>query len=170
MNELFSAWKRDLRGYDGRWHEQGYWALVVYRFGKWRYGIKTVWLRKLFSLVYKVLFKLVQVVTGIELPAEAEVGEGTRIDHFGNIIVSGYAKLGKNCVLRQGVTIGLKNETDPVAPEIGDFVSIGAGAKLLGSIRIGNHVDIGANAVVLCDIPDNCIAVGIPAVIRRKVS
>lgn len=70
--------------------------------------------------------------------------------------------MGKNCVIRQGVTIGTKNEDHDV-PIIGNNVEFGAGCKVLGKIKIGNNVIIGANAVVLCDVPDNSIAVGIPA-------
>lgn len=142
---------------------QGFWAMCVYRFGRWRYGVRPGWLRKAFSLAYKILYKIIQILTGIELPCEAIVGRNFRIDHFGGIIVSGYAVFGDNCILRHGVTVGLKNTDDPRAPRIGDNVSIGAGAKLLGPIVIGDNVDIGANAVVVRDVPANHIAVGVPA-------
>ena len=71
-------------------------------------------------------------------------------------------------IIRNGVTIGLKNTGQRGAPVLGDRVDIGAGAKLIGPIRIGNDVAIGANAVVLCDVPDGCIAVGVPAVIKPR--
>ena len=136
--------------------------MVVYRFGRWRYRIKPRLLRLPFSLLYKLLFFSIKG-KGIELPCEVEVGDGFRIDHQGGIVISGYAKIGKNCVVRNGVTIGLARVDDPVAPVIGDNVDIGAGAKLLGRITIGNNVRIGANAVVLTDIPSGSVAVGIPA-------
>lgn len=142
---------------------QGFWAMCVYRFGRWRYGLRPAWLRKPFSLVYKILYKMIQIFAGIELPCEAVVGRNFRIDHFGCIIISGYAVFGDDCILRHGVTVGLKNTDNPKAPRIGNNVSIGAGAKLLGPIVIGDNVDIGANAVVVCDVPANHIAVGIPA-------
>jgi len=115
-----------------------------------------------------VLYKLVQVVTGIELPCEAEVGRNFVIDHFGGIVVSGFARFGDNCRIRNGVVVGLARIDDPCAPVLGDNVDIGAGAKLLGRIRIGNNVLIGANAVVTRDVPDNSIAVGVPAVIKPR--
>lgn len=96
------------------------------------------------------------------------MGDGFVIDHFGGIVVSGYAKFGHHCRIRNGVVVGLKNVDDPCAPVFGDNVDIGAGAKILGDIRIGNNVTIGANAVVLCDVPDNSIAVGVPAVVKAK--
>lgn len=168
MKALIEAWKEDLGTYRGDWAQQGYWALVVHRFGEWRYGIRTAFLRRFCSLIYKIGFKLVQIATGIELPCEARVGRGTRIDHFGGIVVSGYASVGDHCVIRQGVTIGLRHEAEPCGPKLGSHVNIGAGAKILGSVVIGDHVDIGANAVVLTDIPSHCTAVGVPARIIPK--
>ncbi len=165
---FFPDIRADLDTYGGDWSAQGFWAMVVYRFGRWRYTVKPAILRKPFSLAYKILFKLVQIVCGIELPCEVPVGTGFRIDHFGGIIISGYARFGDGCVVRNGVTVGLKNLDEKCAPAIGSHVNIGAGAKLLGPITIGDHVDIGANAVVITDVPANCIAVGIPAVIKPK--
>jgi serine O-acetyltransferase len=165
---MFENIREDLRAHGGRWGAQGFWAMVVYRFGRWRYGVRPVILRKLFSMLYHVLYKIVQVVTGIELPCEVPVGRGFVIDHFGGIIISGYAKFGDGCRIRNGVVVGLRRVEDARAPTIGNNVDIGAGAKLLGPIRIGNDVQIGANAVVLCDVPDNSIAVGIPAVVRPR--
>jgi len=158
----------DLRTYKRDWSNQGFWVMVVYRFGRWRYTIINPWLRKPFSMLYKIFYKLVQILTGIELPCEVKVGKHFRIDHFGDIIISGFTEFGDYCVIRNGVTIGLRREDDPIAPKIGNNVNIGAGAKVLGDITIGNNVSIGANAVVLTDIPDNSIAVGIPAKIIPK--
>jgi serine O-acetyltransferase len=121
-----------------------------------------------FSLLYKVLYKLIQIVTGIELPCEVPIGKNFVIEHSGGIVVSGYAKFGDNCRIRNGVVIGLSRVDDPCAPSFGDNVDIGAGAKVLGAIRVGNNVCIGANAVVLKDVPDNTIAVGVPAVVKSR--
>jgi serine O-acetyltransferase len=140
----------------------------VYRFGRWRYQIRPAILRKLLSLLYKVLYKIVQILTGIELPCEVEIGENFVIDHFGGIVISGYAKFGANCRIRNGVVVGLRRVEDPVAPVIGNNVDIGAGAKILGPITIGNNVVIGANAVVLQSVPDNSIAVGVPAIVKPR--
>ena len=76
--------------------------------------------------------------------------------------------IGERCILRQGVTIGLRHVNDLVAPRLGNDVSIGAGAKILGRVVIGDHVDIGANAVVLTNVPSYSSAVGIPARIIPK--
>lgn len=165
---MFDHIKGDFRAYKGDFGAQGFWVMLVYRFGRWRYGVRPIVLRKIFSLLYKLLYKLVQIITGIELPCEVEVGAGFVIDHFGGVIVSGYSKFGDNCRIRNGVVVGLKNVGDPGAPVIGNNVDIGAGAKVLGKIRIGNNVLIGANAVVISDVPDNSIAVGVPAVIKAR--
>jgi len=165
---MFTNILADLRAYDGKWGAQGFWVMVVYRFGRWRYGVRPALLRKFFSLVYHVLYKLVQILTGIELPCEVPVGRNFVIDHFGGIVISGYAKFGDNCRIRDGVVVGLRRVEDKCAPIVGNNVDIGSGAKLLGQIKIGDNVLIGANAVVLCDVPDNSIAVGVPAVVKSR--
>jgi len=165
---MFDNIKADLKSYQGDFGAQGFWVMMVYRFGRWRYGVRPALLRKFFSLIYKILYKLMQILTGIELPCEADIGKNFIIDHFGGIVVSGYAKLGDNCRIRNGVVIGLKNVEEIGAPVIGNNVDIGAGAKVLGKITIGHNVLIGANAVVISDVPDNSIAVGVPAVIKAR--
>lgn len=165
---MFENIRQDLRAHGGDWGAQGFWALVVYRFGRWRYRVRPSPLRKFFSLIYKIWFKFTQIVTGIELPCEVEIGRNFVIDHFGGIVISGYAKFGDNCRIRNGVVVGLQRVDDPCAPVIGNNVDIGSGAKVLGPIKIGNNVVIGANAVVIRDVPDNCIAAGVPAVVKQR--
>lgn len=165
---MFDNIRRDLAAHGGRWGAQGFWALVVYRYGRWRYKVRPKLLRKVFSLFYWIAYKWIQIVTGIELPCEVEIGRNFVIDHFGGIIISGYARFGDNCRIRNGVVVGLRRVEDPVAPVIGNNVDIGAGAKVLGRISIGDNVAIGANAVVLTDVPDDCMAIGVPAVIRPR--
>jgi serine O-acetyltransferase len=168
---LFENIREDWRTHDRQLSRQGLWAMAVYRFGRWRYNIRWRWLRMPFSLVYKMLKPLSEVLTGIELPCEVTLGRRFRIDHFGGIIISGDAVFGDDCIVRNGVTVGLKHTGQRGAPILGNRVDIGAGAKILGAIHIGDDVQIGANAVVLADVPSNSIAVGIPArVIQRKPS
>jgi serine O-acetyltransferase len=165
---IFKNIREDLKSYKNDWTSQGFWVMIVYRFGRWRYSIENPLIRKPFSLIYKILFKFIQIITGIELPCEVEIGKNFRIDHFGDIIISGYAKFGDDCVIRNGVTVGLRRVDEPVAPIIGNNVDIGAGAKILGDISIGNNVNIGANAVVLENVPANSIAIGVPSRIIKK--
>jgi serine O-acetyltransferase len=165
---MFENIRADFDAYNHDWGSQGFWVMLVYRFGKWRYGVRPAILRKLMSAIYKILYKWIQIVTGVEFPCEVTVGHNFVIDHFGGIIVSGYAKFGDNCRIRNGVTIGIRTVSERSAPTIGNDVDIGAGAKLLGPINIGDNVLIGANAVVLCDVPSNSIAVGVPAVVKPR--
>jgi serine O-acetyltransferase len=164
---VFRNIKADFKAHKGEWFNWGFRAMMVYRFGRWRYRMRPRLLRLPFSLLYKVLFFRMKG-KGIEIPCEVEIGDGFRIDHQGGIVISGYARIGRNCVVRNGVTIGLARVDDPAAPVIGDNVDIGAGAKLLGRITIGDNVSIGANAVVIADIPSGSVAVGIPARIIAK--
>jgi serine O-acetyltransferase len=166
---MFDTLREDWRTHDRQLLRQGLWVMAVYRFGRWRYQIRWRWLRLPFSAIYKALRLLSEILTGIELPCEATVGRRFRIDHFGGIIISGDAVFGDDCVVRNGVTVGLRYAGQRGSPVIGNRVDIGAGAKILGPIHIGDDVAIGANAVVLVDVPSNCIAVGVPArVLARR--
>jgi serine O-acetyltransferase len=160
---MFENLREDWRVYDRQLSRQGLWVMVVYRFGRWRYTIRWRWLRLPFSFAYKLLKTLSEILTGIELPCEATLGRRFRIDHFGGIVISGDAVFGDDCVIRNGVTVGLRHTGQRGAPVIGNRADIGAGAKILGPIYIGDDVAIGANAVVIKDVPSNSIAVGIPA-------
>lgn len=165
---MFENIRADFRAHGSSWGAQGFWAMAVYRYGRWAYAIRSRWIRKVFATAYQVLYKLIQIVAGIELPCHVPVGKDFVIDHSGGIVVSGYAKFGDRCRIRTGVVVGLARVDDPCAPEFGDDVDVGAGAKVLGRIRIGNGVRIGANAVVLQDVPDGCVAAGVPAVIKPR--
>ncbi len=166
---MFENVREDWHAQGGAWIRHGFYALLIYRFGRWRYGIKPRWLRMPFSFAYHLLKMFADTVLGIELPCEVALGQRLVIEHVGGIVISGDAVFGDDCVIRNGVTVGLRRRGERGSPRLGDRVDIGAGAKLLGPIRIGNDVAIGANAVVLCDVPDGCIAVGVPAkVIQRR--
>jgi serine O-acetyltransferase len=160
---MFDTIREDWRTHDCQWTRHGFWALVVYRFGRWRYGIRSRAIRAPFSFLYRVAKFIAEMLLGIELPCETVIGRRLVIEHVGGIVISGDAVFGDDCVLRNGVTVGLRHRHHRGSPVIGHRCDIGAGAKLLGPIRIGDDVSIGANAVVLCDVPDGCSAVGIPA-------
>ncbi len=166
---MFDNLREDLRTYHGDPTRRGFWTMIAYRFGRWRYTISSRALRVPCSILYKLMKIAVESLTGTELPCEAVVGRRLRIEHSFDIVVSGDAVLGDDVVLRNGVTIGLRHEGKRGSPVIGNRVDIGAGAKILGSIHIGDDVSIGANAVVIRDVPAGCIAVGVPAkVIPRR--
>ncbi len=165
---MFDNLREDWQIYEHDITRQGLWVMAVYRFGRWRYKIRQAWLRIPLSFVYRALKLLSQILTGIDLPCEVKVGKRLQIDHFGGIIISGDTVLGDDVVIRNGVTIGLKRTGERGAPVIGNRVDIGAGAKILGAIRIGDDVVIGANAVVITDVPSNSLAVGVPARIKPR--
>jgi serine O-acetyltransferase len=165
---MFENIREDWRTHERQLTRQGLWVMVVYRFGNWRYGIRTRALRLPFSILYKLLKVFSEILTGIELPCEVKLGRRFRIDHFGGIVISGDTVFGDDCVIRNGVTVGLRHTGHRGAPVIGNRVDIGAGAKVLGNISIGDDVAIGANAVVITDVPSNSIAVGVPARIRPR--
>lgn len=148
---------------------QGFWALQIYRFGHARYRFSSPIIRWPWAILHTLLSKGSELLFGIFIGPKARIGKRLVIEHFGNIIIHGESQLGDDCVIRQGVTIGNKSVEAPLeAPILGNRVQIGAGAKLLGAIRIGDDVLIGANAVVICDVPNDHIAVGVPAVIKAR--
>jgi serine O-acetyltransferase len=121
----------------------------------------------------KVASLLNFVLFGLEVPARLRIGTGLVIPHTnGTIIGAGY--IGKNVTIFQQVTLGAKladfGYDFALRPYVGDNVTITAGAKVLGSVRLGNGCIIGANAVVLTDVPNDALAVGIPARVNRKAT
>ena len=107
--------------------------------------------------------------TGVEIHPGAKIGKGLFIDHGMGIVIGETAVIGDNCTIYHGVTLGGRGHSKGQRrhPVIGDNVLVGAGAKLLGPITVGNDVSIGANAVVLHDIPDYATVVGVPGKVVR---
>jgi len=132
---------------------QGLWALWVHRFGRRVDALPKGLYKSILLRYYALLFLLVEMSTGISIPKECVIGKGLRIFHFGGIIVNTHSRIGENCTLRHGVTIG-NRRGERVAPVLGNNVEVGAYAQVLGDIRIGNGSKIGALAVVLADMPD----------------
>ena len=165
--ERYTSLIREPTGRLRRWRNlletQGVWAVSAYRFGQWANQEAPPPLRSAAKAAYLGIFKLVEIVSGVSLPAHADIGKGLYIGHFGNIIVHPDTVIGERCSLSQGVTIGVLGGERPGVPRIGNDVYIGAGAKLLGPVTIGDGAIIGANAVVLEDVPAGATAVGVPA-------
>ncbi|MEL7238669.1 MAG: serine O-acetyltransferase [Planctomycetota bacterium] len=148
------------------WTKPGFRAVAVHRFGVWRMRWPQPF-RAPLSVLYRILFRRCRNVYGIELPYSVKLGRRVVVEHQGTIVVHGDCVIGDDCFLRQGVTMGNKNLDRPrEAPTLGDGVNVGAGAKLLGKIHIGDCAAIGANAVVTKDVPAKHVAVGIPATIK----
>jgi len=143
---------------------QGFWAVLVYRIFRWFHerGIPTQPIRFFVE-------RTIEVLTGISLPAQASIGKGLRIHHFGGIFIHSDVVIGDGCTIYQGVTLGDLGGSGGV-PCVGDRVIMGAGAKLIGPIHIGDDCHIGANAVVRTSVPSRCLAVGVPAVVKKRMS
>ncbi len=107
--------------------------------------------------------------TGIEIHPGATIGRRLFIDHGTGVVIGETTEIGDDCTIYQGVTLGgTGKDRGKRHPTLGNNVMVGAGAKVLGPIKIGNNVRIAAGAVVLMDIPDNCTAVGVPARVARR--
>ena len=119
----------------------------------------------------RFLSQLVKIFTGIEIHPAARIGGGFFIDHGMGVVIGETVEIGENCLLYQGVTLGgTGKETGKRHPTLHNNVVVGTGAKVLGNITIGDNVKIGANSVVLHDVPKNSIVVGVPGrVIKKKV-
>lgn len=128
-----------------------------------RYFSKNIFFKYTLYPIARVLLNHYKYKFGIDISYKTNIGSGFYIGHFSGIIVSSQSKIGNNCNISQGVTIGQVNRgKNKGYPILGDNVYIGAGAKIIGNIKIGNNVAIGANCVVTKDIPDNGVVVGIP--------
>ncbi len=146
------------------WTKPGFRAVAVHRFGVWRMSIKPKLLRAPLSLFYRVLYRRVRNVYGIELPYTVSLGRRVVFEHQGGIVIHGYSVIGDDCILRQGVTLGNRHLDQPLdAPQLGQSVNVGAGAALMGKISLGDGASVGANAVVLHDVEPGATVVGIPA-------
>jgi serine O-acetyltransferase len=141
----------------------GFHALLMYRLGRWaaeRPGRRWPILRLAATMAF-----FIRNFYGIELYWSSEIGHRLYIAHQGTIALHPNCKIGDDCVIRQGSTIGASEERDPTeeAPILGNNVQVGAGAMVLGKIRIGNNVRIGPNAVVMTDVPDNSTVMAPPS-------
>lgn len=141
--------------------QMGTQAVVIYRFGKWAHGLKIPIVRELLFAMYWVLNMFSMVTSGINIQTHSTIGKGFAIHNFSCIFVL-CEKMGENCTVNQGVTIGMiRGAKRP--PIIGNNVYFGAGCKVLGEVTIGDNVVIAANSLVMTNVPDNCTVCGVPA-------
>lgn len=141
-------------------------AGFVYRIGHWLYTGPPSYLALLLPLriIYWLMARWIDITTGISLNPLARIGPGLYIGHYGCVVVGGGVKIGSNCNISQGVTLGVGGRgTKRGSPIVGNRVYIAPGAKIFGAIEIGDDVAIGANAVVVKSVPDRAVVGGIPA-------
>jgi serine O-acetyltransferase len=134
----------------------GFHAILCHRIAHFLWKLKIPFIPRLIS-------QIARLFTGIEIHQAAQIGEGFFIDHGMGVVIGETAVVGDDCVLFQGVTLGgTGKERGKRHPTLGNNVMVSAGAKILGNIKIGDNCKIGAQAVVLKDVPSNCTVVGVP--------
>lgn len=141
------------------------WYILMYRFGCWvRTDCNVPLLKPLLKIITKIVHKFLSLLTGYQIPFGTTIGRGLYIGHAGYLVINSKAVIGENCNLSVGVIIGEGGRGDSKgSPVLGDFVYVAPGAKIIGKIRVGNNVAIGANAVVVKDVPDGMSVAGVPA-------
>jgi serine O-acetyltransferase len=168
LRDLIALVGEDWRAHGREWARPGFRTIATYRFGVWRMGVPRP-LRVPLNLLYHWAFRHCRNVYGIELPYTATIGRRVVIEHQGGIVIHGATVIGDDSIVRQNCTLGLRSLDRPNdAPVIGQRVNIGAGAVILGRVQIGDDAAIGANAVVLKDVPAGALAVGVPAQVRLR--
>ena len=143
-------------------------AIIIYRGAHW------LWQRG-WHLTARIISQTARFLTGIEIHPAAKIGAGFMIDHGMGVVIGETTEIGENVTLYHDVTLGGRklfdengNKLEKRHPTIGNNVTIGSGAQILGPIAIGNNVKIGSNAIVIKDIPADCTVVNTPAYIVKK--
>ena len=132
-------------------------VMKFYRLERWLYLHK-------FTILAKIVYRYIYLQFNCSIPYTTEIGKNVEIAHGIGIVLHQYSKIVEGTIIYQNVTLG-----NGMGPKVGKNCIIGTGACLLGNIKIGDNVKIGANSVVLNDVPDNCTVVGIPArIIKSK--
>jgi len=141
----------------------GFRAAVLYRIGHFLFNKKRYFLAALVT-------RMIRATCNMDIELSAIIGRRVKFPHPFAIVIGGNVRIGDDCVVMQCVTLGgnqgKSDENIGTQPYLEDKVFVGPGAKLLGPIRIGNRVKIGANSVVLKSVPEDSIATGVPAIIK----
>lgn len=146
-------------------------ALLIYRIGTWSRTLRRP-MRWVASLIYRLGFQFCRNVYGIELRQSVTIGRRFQIGHQHGIVIHRFATFGDDCIIRQGVTLGIASEDrweKGVGPVIGNNVSFSPGAVVIGNVKIGDNVQIGPNCVVTADVPaDRILFMASPRVLPRE--
>ena len=141
-------------------------------------GIHAIWFHRIahflyladFFLVARIFSQLSRLITGVEIHPAAQIDRGVFIDHGMGVVIGETAVVGQGCHLYQGVTLGgTSTRHEKRHPTLGEGVTVGAGAKIIGAVKIGNNVRIGAGSVVITSVPDGATVVGVPGHITSVV-
>jgi len=141
-------------------------AVLSYRYGRWAYSIKIPVIRQILIGIYLFSDFFVAALTGMKVHPESEIGPGLVVDTFSTAIVLA-KKIGNNCTIEQGVSIA--NVRGSGRATIGNNCYFEAGCKVMGAVTIGDNVTVGANSLVMSDVPSGCTVLGVPArIISRE--
>lgn len=157
--------RADYRRHGGSLRSFPFWAVATYRFGNWVEQLPGP-LRYVGGKIYGLLLFWVELSTGILLNREVRIGKDFHLVHAGNTKIHPGTVIGDRVGIMHDVTIGTTPERDG-APILGNDVFIGAGAKILGPVRIGDRARVAANSLVISDVPPDTTAIGVPAKILR---
>ena len=156
------SWLRRVRVAMG---EEAFWILFWYRFGRWaRVDCRVPVVAPLCRALSGVASRALRLLVGIAIAPECDAGPGLYFGHYGGVWINPRVRLGRNVTILNGVTIG-EGGTGAThgVPTIGDFVYIGPHAVIVSRIRVGDGCVVGANSLVVTDVPDGATAIGVPA-------
>ncbi|HHJ21096.1 MAG TPA: serine acetyltransferase [Gammaproteobacteria bacterium] len=166
MGKRFDEIRRIYHRHESSILNPALWAVLNYRYGAWARCVPNRFLRYFLMKLYGLNAFLILITSGIRLNCEARIGRDLHLVHSGNISVHPGAIIGDRCGIQQDVTIGT-NPDRKGTPVIGNDVYIGAGAKILGPVTIGDRSRIAANSLVIGDVPEDATAIGVPARVIR---
>jgi serine O-acetyltransferase len=146
----------------------GFQALVAHRLFHWLWKMNFGVLNHFTHTLIRLFQYWVKIITNIEIHPAAVIGDNCFIDHGSGVVIGETAVIGNDVVIYQGVTLGgVSTKDEKRHPTLGNNIVVGAGAKILGNISIGDYVQVGANSVVLKDVPSRSTVVGIPGRIAK---
>jgi serine O-acetyltransferase len=158
---MFDYIRHDFDVYKRSLANRAYWGMVLYRFGRWAERIRFAPLRWICNKTYGFINIFWPIFSGVSIDRSTEVGERFHIVHAGMVVIHPGVRFGDRCGVMHNVTIGQNMNSD--VPTIGNDVFIGTGAVILGEINIGDGARIASNSLVVCDVPANAMAMGVPA-------
>jgi serine O-acetyltransferase len=161
VTSLRETLRADYQRHESRLRNLGLWVVGVYHFGVWANGRQTKVGRWVSSRAYGLSSLLVELGTGCLVDRNTRIGEGLHIVHSGNVRIHPAAVLGERVGIMNDVTIGTANARDGF-PVIGNDVFIGAGARILGPVKIGDGAVVAANTLVITDVPAGATIMGVP--------
>lgn len=159
LDDPFSKWQR----FKLVLRKEAIWCIACYRFGQFMQQEASRLVRLLLIIPFGVIDTIVEILHGVHIHPRAEIGPGLFINHVGGIWVNPKVKIGANCNLNHNVTIGSAGGENKGIPTLGDRVWVGPNATIVGEIAVGSDVAVSANSLVVSDVPEKAIVIGVPA-------